>query len=218
MGGSGGGGAVGAGPKSLQLSHLLCLKDVSLPPYYLPTEIWGAANVWGGWPETSYYLLSCKTIKSKFKWGSLVWAPFASITTYPCPFVLVKAVLVPTSKGSCWWSHSWFVPAALWLASLFFPPWLTESLSFSGDVSCCQDKLDLRHFRLAVVFLTGVPFLPLSSGCLLLPLVTESPLRSILILSRPAVFFSLEEQVNRKFALGFYVCSVGIQEEINLWV
>lgn len=76
------------------------------------------------------------------------------------------------------------VCSCCFVACLFILPTLAESLSFSGDVSCCQDKLDLRHFRLAVVFHTGVPFLPLSSGCLLLPLVTDSPLRSILILSR----------------------------------
>lgn len=47
----------------------------------------------------------------------------------------------------------------------------------------------------------GIPFLPLSPGCLSLLLVTKSPSRSILMLSRPAVFLSLKGQIIRKPAL-----------------
>lgn len=184
----------------------------------LSTEIWGAANVWGGWPEVE--LLFTVLQKDQVK----VWVGHSGLSSLwvhyhlPVP-ILVEAFLFPTSRESCWRCHSGFVPAALWLASLLFPPWLiTKSLSFSGDYLAVRTSLTFSISGWQLSSTAGISFLPLNSGCLLLPLVTKSPLKSILMPSRPAVFFSLDEQVIRKSALGFYVCSVEIQEEINLWV
>lgn len=42
--------------KSLQLSHLLCLKNISLPTHYVCVDIWGAVSAWR-WPEVEFLFI-----------------------------------------------------------------------------------------------------------------------------------------------------------------
>lgn len=146
-------GAVDVDSEWLRLSHLLCPKAVLLPPYCLPAEIWGAASIWGGWAEVE---LLFTVLQKDQVW---VWVRHSGLSSLwvwhhlNMPVTLGKSSHGSFSGGSCWWSHGWFIPAALWLPSLLFPPWLAKVLNFSGDVSCPQDKLDLHSLlRLAVVF------------------------------------------------------------------
>lgn len=107
----------------------------SSAPHYVSAEMWRAASVWSEVEFTVTVLNDEVTVWVRhFGLSSLISAP---LTLYS--FFSVKAVLVPTLKHLA--KPQLVFPAVLWLLSWFFPPWLAKSLSFSGDVSCSQDKL-----------------------------------------------------------------------------
>lgn len=162
-------GAIGAHTESLQLSHLLFLKDVPVPPYYLPAEIWWAASVWGGWPEVGLLFTAKVEVWVRHSGLGSLWVQHH----LHVPISLGKSSSGSYSEGELLVKPQLVGSVALWLVSLYFPPRLAKSLSFSGDVSCSQDKLDLHIWGWQLSSTASVAFLSLSSGCLLLLLVTK---------------------------------------------